>query len=61
MSNQIKSGDVVTLKSGGVAMTVDWVGRLSPEGDEDYANLEWMDEHGHMQRNRVPVKLLKKV
>lgn len=55
----IKSGDVVTLKSGGEKMTVDWVGKLSPESSEIYANLEWMDETGHMQRNRVPVELLK--
>lgn len=60
MSSEIKPSDVVTLKSGGQPMTVDWVGKLSPEGDELYAGLEWMDSDGHLQRNRLPVKLLVK-
>lgn len=61
MSADISPGDVVTMKSGGQAMTVDWVSKLSPEGDEDYAGLEWMDGDGHLQRNRLPVKLLVKM
>ncbi len=52
--------DVVTLKSGGIAMTVEKVGTLSPDDEEIYASLVWMDHHGLMQRNRVQAKLLVK-
>lgn len=56
----IDPGDVVTLKSGGPDMTVELVGSLSDEGAKVYASVAWLDEAGKLQRNRLPVYMLKK-
>lgn len=61
MSSDIKPTDVVTLKSGGQAMTVEKIGTLSPDDPEIYASLIWFDEaDGKLARNRLPVTLLVK-
>lgn len=61
MSSDINPGDVVTLKSGGQAMTVENVVTSTVPGHVNVASLIWLDEAGVMQRvGGVAVTLLVK-
>jgi uncharacterized protein YodC (DUF2158 family) len=56
MSEEIKAGDVVVLKSGSLKMTVRWV---SDEYGTLTAGCDWIDAEGKKQFERFPVTSLK--
>jgi uncharacterized protein YodC (DUF2158 family) len=55
MSEQIKAGDLVNLKSGGPTMTVDWV---SDASGTLTAGCSWFDNNGKRQNEQFPVTSL---
>jgi uncharacterized protein YodC (DUF2158 family) len=53
VADEIKKGDVVTLKSGGPKMTVAWV-------EQDEALCEWFDSKSDSQQKRFALAVLAK-
>jgi uncharacterized protein YodC (DUF2158 family) len=56
MSDEIKVGDTVKLKSGGPTMTVDWVSRENPS--ILVAGCSWFDDSNKKQFERFPLTSL---
>lgn len=60
MSDTLKTGDVVQLKSGGPLMTVEWVGESSMTGTV-VASCQWFDEKNKVFNQAFPPASLCKV
>jgi len=43
MDQEFKAGDVVRLKSGGPAMTIEGIGKYGPGASKDNAKCVWFD------------------
>ena len=59
MSEEIKEGDMVMLKTGGPEMTVTACGK--GRADKDLIYCTWFDKGGAVQRTSFPPYALKKV
>lgn len=57
MSEEIKVGDTVTLKSGGPGMTVEKFVQLAAVPGNSAACV-WFDAHNNIQRNTFPLAAL---
>ncbi len=55
---EIKTGDVVKLKSGGPEMTVTWI---DTSGTETKASVAWFGVDGKVDHNQFPLKALDKI
>lgn len=60
MSDTLKPGDVVQLKSGGPHMTVEWVGE-SAMGGGIVASCQWFDDKNKVSNRTFPPASLQKV